>query len=374
MNSTNSVSQGALQAEDDAKLVDLPKSWAIVIMVIMTIVFALTVIGNIAVIVVQGFSNVLNSVINSHFLVSLSIADLLVAILVMPCALDTVNTGTWRCGEFWGKANGFGNFLFCISSIMHLMMLSIDRYMAIARPLLYPIEMTKTRALVICFVLWTYSAIWAFLPLFGVSSYECFISYIGTCKAEDWSEYGLNFVFAISVVSGTYGLALIAMVYVYFKIARVIRNQLRRSQDVSRCVPKIDDKDLNFTSKKIEHGKVAKKLNRNKGVMTLLVVTLVYLVCWSPFCIMLFIEIGTGEKVKGPYSTLAMLAGFANSCCNPVIYSIKYRRFRFAVISMLAKKNLVANFTVTNARMSSMVINERPVRRINTPEKSVSIL
>ena len=140
MNTTISPTRGTLYTEDSSELVNLPQSWTIIIMVIMTLVLVLTVIGNIAVIVVQHHSNVLNSFVNSHFLVSLSIADLLVAILVMPCALDTVNTGTWRCGELWGKANGFGNFLFCISSIMHLMMLSIDRYMAISRPLLYPVE------------------------------------------------------------------------------------------------------------------------------------------------------------------------------------------------------------------------------------------
>ena len=81
--------------------------------------------------------------------------------------------------------------------------------------------------------MWLYSALWAFLPLFGVSSYEYFISYIGTCEAKDWSKFGLNFAFAISVVSGTYGIALLSMVFVYFKIGRVIRNQLQRIQEVA---------------------------------------------------------------------------------------------------------------------------------------------
>lgn len=222
MNDTLST-EDTKETNDNIKLVDIPQVWTIIIVAIMVVVVMLTIVGNIAVMVVLRYSNVLNSIVNSHFLISLSIADLLVATLVMPCALDAVNTGTWRCGEIWGMFNGFGNFLFCISSIMHLMMLSIDRYLAIARPLFYPLEMTKSRAIILCFVLWAYSAVWAFLPLFGVSSYECFISYIGWCKAEDWSKYGLNFGFAISVVSGTYGLALISMVYVYWKIAQVIR-------------------------------------------------------------------------------------------------------------------------------------------------------
>ena len=153
---------------EDNRLVVLPFGWTILVMFIMVTVLVLTVVGNVAVMVVLTYSNVLNSIVNSHFLVSLSIADLLVAVLVMPCALDAVNNGSWRCGQVWGQFNGFGNFLFCISSIMHLMMLSIDRYLAIARPLVYPAEMTKSRAIVLCVILWLYSVIWAVFCLYLV--------------------------------------------------------------------------------------------------------------------------------------------------------------------------------------------------------------
>ena len=352
------IKQSSTEREDNIKLVNLPHSWTILIMIIMSLVLVLTIVGNFAVMIVLRYSSALNSIVNSYFLVSLSIADLLVAILVMPCALDAVNSGWWRCGRIWGICNGFGNFLFCISSIMHLMMLSIDRYLAIARPLLYPLEMTKSRAISLCFVLWIYSAVWAFLPLFGVSSYECFINYIGTCKPEDWSKYGLNFAFAISVVTGTYGLALITMVFVYWKIARVIRSQLQRIEVVRNNNKKqtVYNKEDNTTG----------KFKRSKGVVTLMIVTLVYLICWSPFCILLFVEIGTGRKVQGPYGAVAMLVGFTNSCCNPIIYSIKYRRFRRAVLSMIGKTDFVLKFSATNnAGMSSMV-QEYTVKRVQT--------
>ena len=348
------MKQSSNESGDKIKLVNLPYSLTILIMIMMSLVLVLTIVGNVAVMIVLRYSSALNSIVNSYFLVSLSIADLLVAILVMPCALDAVNSGWWRCGRIWGICNGFGNFLFCISSIMHLMMLSIDRYLAIARPLFYPLEMTKSRAICLCFVLWIYSAIWAFLPLFGVSSYECFITYIGTCKAEDWSKYGLNFAFAISVVSGTYGLALMMMAFVYWKIARVIRSQHQRIGDVTLS-----------SQKQRVNNREARKLKRNKGLATLMIVTLVYLICWSPFCVLLFIEIGTGQKVEGPYSTVSMLVGFTNSCCNPIIYSIKYRRFRRAVLSMIGKTTSVMKFSISNAGLTSMA-QEYTARRVET--------
>lgn len=356
---TNTMNQSVSRSgtgfsKEDLKLINLPQVWTILILLVMILVQVLTVLGNVTVLVVLRHSNVLNMVVNCPLLVSLSIADLLVAILVMPCALDAVNTGSWRCGKIWGKFNGFGNFLFCISSIMHLMVLSFDRYLAISRPLFYPFQMTTKRAIIICIAAWTYSALWAFLPLFGVSSYECFISYIGECQAEDWSKYGLNFVFAISVVSGTYGLALIAMVYVYWKIARVIRSQSQRiANATTSCDTSLSDTN---TMKSSSRSSIAftRKLRQYKGVITLLIVIVVYLICWSPFCLLLFYEIGSGEKVKGPASTLAMLAGFANSCCNPMIYAIKYKNFRTAVMRLLPKSRVDFDRRKTNVQLRTL--------------------
>ena len=90
------------ESEDNVKLVNLPHGWTILIMIIMIFVLALTIIGNITVMIVLRYSRALNSIVNSHFLFSLSIADLLVAILVMPCAVDAVHNGWWRCGKTWG--------------------------------------------------------------------------------------------------------------------------------------------------------------------------------------------------------------------------------------------------------------------------------
>lgn len=67
----------------------------------------------------------------------------------------------------------------------------------------------------------------------------------------------------------------------------------------------------------------------------LLVVILVYFVCWLLFCIMFFIEIGSEEKINGLFGILVMFIGFVNSCCNFIIYFIKYRSFRLVVVSML---------------------------------------
>ena len=327
MNDTLLTAEGSTETNDNIKLVDIPQVWTIIIVAIMVIVVMLTIVGNIAVMVVLCCSNVLNSIVNSHFLISLSIADLLVATLVMPCALDAVNTGTWRCGQIWGMFNGFGNFLFCISSIMHLALLSVDRYIAISRPLVYLSVVTKPRARIACLLLWIYSTLWALPPLFGVSSYECFIPYIGKCLPEDWLQNKVAIAFTVSVVCGTYGVAVIIMCYVYFKIFIVIFKQLKR---------------ISVTVEQVRRNSLAAKRNAStrKGVTTVLIVIGTYVACWSPFCILLFVQMARGKTAGGQTADIiTMFIGFANSACNPIIYCIRYRAFRETVKRIFVRKS-----------------------------------
>lgn len=121
---------------------------------------------------------------------------------------------------------------------------------------------------------------------------------------------------------------------------------------------------------------LTRKLNRYKGVFTLLIVIVVYLLCWSPFCFLLFYEIGSGEKVKGPAVAVAMMAGFVNSCCNPIIYSIKYKNFRTAVTHMLRVKRGVNldNLCSRNKHKEGIELERNTYSKSNITEVSVTDL
>lgn len=329
--STNATWPRYSTPQQPLKLFEIPVVWVVIVTFLMSVILILTVVGNLAVMIVFASSDVLRSTVNNHFLFSLALADLLVGLLVLPCALDAFRTQTWRCGEFMKSFTGFGNFCFCISSIMHLMMLSVDKYLSIIKPLQYPSIMTQGRVYLICVVLWLYSAFWALLPLMGVSSYECFIPYFGVCQSKDWSMYGLNFVFAISVVCGTYGVALLVMFVVYWKIANVIK--LQSKKDIGNAECKSNSLTIPGKSQKFQ----LKLFRRHKGLLTLITLIVTYLICWSPFCIMLFVEIGQGAKLAAIASEFGMLTGFVNSCCNPIIYWAKYSSFRRAVMRLFKK-------------------------------------
>lgn len=306
-----------------------PASAVILTAVLMIIVDITTIIGNAFVIGALVKINALKTVANNQAVISLAVADILVGLLVMPCAIDSVVAGKWRCGHLYGKVNAFGYFSFCLSSIMHLALLSFDRYIAISRPLIYSYAVTKKKARVTCLILWICSTVWALPPLFGVTSYKCIISYLGKCLEKDWLYSEGAVVFTASVVSGTYGVAVLVMVFAYAKIYVEISKQAER---------------LSFTVKQLRtNGNsgviIRTHASAKKGALTVLIVIGSYVACWSPFCFLLFTQMAHGKTTGGPTADIVTIfIGFAKSACNPFIYSVRYRVFRETVKRMVVRK------------------------------------
>ncbi|XP_035503403.1 5-hydroxytryptamine receptor 2B isoform X2 [Scophthalmus maximus] len=119
--------------------------WAALLIVMVIIP---TIGGNILVILAVSLERKLQNATN-YFLMSLAVADLLVGLLVMPIALVTVfyNTG-WPLPEFLCPIWLFLDVLFSTASIMHLCAISLDRYIAIKKPIQHSQYKSRAKALV----------------------------------------------------------------------------------------------------------------------------------------------------------------------------------------------------------------------------------
>lgn len=84
-------------------------------------------------------------VITNYFVVSLAMADMLVALCAMSFNASVEFAGKWLFGstmcDLW---NSFDVY-FSTTSILHLCCISVDRYYAIVQPLDYPLIMTYSR-------------------------------------------------------------------------------------------------------------------------------------------------------------------------------------------------------------------------------------
>lgn len=67
----------------------------------------------------------------------------------------------------------FCGALFGMCSMMTLMVIAVDRYMVITRPLASLGMMSRRKALSILAVAWVYTMGWSLPPFFGWSEYNC---------------------------------------------------------------------------------------------------------------------------------------------------------------------------------------------------------
>lgn len=87
--------------------------------------------------------------------------------------------------------------------------------------------------------------------------------------------------------------------------------------------------------------RMARKKKRREEEMRLtksfIVVIFVFILCWFPFCITMFWSVFSrdGKTVPRPIDMATLILGFANSCCNPIIYGVMNRKFRAGFKSIL---------------------------------------
>ncbi|XP_036277344.1 5-hydroxytryptamine receptor 2B isoform X1 [Pipistrellus kuhlii] len=102
---------------------------------LITMVIIPTIGGNILVILAVSLEKKLQYATN-YFLMSLAVADLLVGLFVMPIALLTIMfEAMWPLPLVLCPAWLFLDVLFSTASIMHLCAISVDRYIAIKKPI-----------------------------------------------------------------------------------------------------------------------------------------------------------------------------------------------------------------------------------------------
>jgi len=108
--------------------------YAVLVGTILACIDLGAIIGN-ALVVLSVITNPKLRTITNRFVVSLACADLSVGILVMPLAVKVEVTGTWNLGSILCDVWISLDVLLCTASILNLCAISVDRYMAVTRPL-----------------------------------------------------------------------------------------------------------------------------------------------------------------------------------------------------------------------------------------------
>ena len=141
------------------QLEDVSKTSKIILLTLYTITILLAVLGNLCVLVFSG-SRQFRSV-NSVFIVSLAISDLLLTLLCMPFNMINIVNRTWEFGdfgEFACKNIPYVQMTTVSATWLTITCISLERYVAVLHPMRSKSLRRRSRTLVVTILVWIVSA------------------------------------------------------------------------------------------------------------------------------------------------------------------------------------------------------------------------
>ncbi|KYN01722.1 Octopamine receptor beta-1R [Cyphomyrmex costatus] len=192
---------------------------------IMIFIILCALLGNLLVIVSVMRHRKLR-VITNYFVVSLALADMLVALFAMTFNASVELFGRWLFGYFMCDVWNSLDVFFSTVSILHLCCISVDRYYAIVQPLDYPLIMTNVRLGTMLSVVWCFPTVMSFLPIFaGWYTTNEHLEY--RRNYPDVCIFQVNKFYAVVSSSVSFWVPGIIMIAMYYKIYREADRQER---------------------------------------------------------------------------------------------------------------------------------------------------
>lgn len=301
-------------------------------------------------------------IITNYFVVSLALADMLVAMVAMTFNASVQLTGRWMFGYFMCDVWNSLDVYFSTASILHLCCISVDRYYAIVKPLKYPINMTKR---VVAFMLlntWVFPAIIAFVPIF-LGWYTTDEHQAYRIDHPDECDFKVNKVYVIVSSSISFWIPCTIMCITYLAIFKeanrqekqlhsrignaMLMNHHRNSREYNNSngdvLSSSGGSSKTLTLHEVHHGdlhstptkdrNIIKMKREHKAARTLGIIMGTFILCWLPFFLWYVSTTVCGEEAcPCPDIVVALVfwIGYFNSTLNPLIYAYFNRDFREA--------------------------------------------
>lgn len=270
-------------------------------------------------------------------LVSLAVTDLCM-VVIMVLNATTLVSDRWIFGRVGCHGVASVGLTLAFISILHLCLLSVDRYIAIFKPFRYPFIVTRWRISLALPLLWMVPSIVVNLPSanfdFRGEVYNCLEH---ENERRGTSPYILVLVFLFVLVPFSIIAITNAKVFqVAFRHARRL-SRLERSLRASQT--HIDGEDDQAAHIRQDKDAEFRSLKREiRSAKTFAVVVGVFLLCYVPF-----FTAGTYRKYAGSavvpdvVIVITMWVAFSNSFCNPLVYGLRYAPFRKAFKTLCSR-------------------------------------
>ncbi|XP_017291686.1 trace amine-associated receptor 1-like [Kryptolebias marmoratus] len=270
----------------------------ILLYIFLGLLSVMTVCGNVLVIISITYFKQLHTPSN-YLIISLAVADLLVGIVVFPMSMSFPLSSCLYYRDIFCKIRDSFDVILSSTSILNLCCISVDRYYAVCKPLIYRTKINVHVVGIMILMSWG-------VPVLVAIGFV--IAELNQEKCKENCFYDVVLEKTLAPVFSFY-LPMIIMLYIYLRIFLVAQKQARSIQNTTKSVVTVSNME-------------------RKATKTLAIVLGAFLMCWLPFFLCFSLQLLGGVSVP-VYETFNWLALF-NSMLNPFIYAFFYQWFRSA--------------------------------------------
>ncbi|XP_031568756.1 trissin receptor-like [Actinia tenebrosa] len=308
----------------------------------ISILFLADLIGNTFVILIILTNKSMKSPMN-YLLVNLAVSDIMVGtffslqyIFGDKFNLPDLLAGTMMCKLFTG-----GNFAWvgAVGSSVSLVAACFERYFAVVHPFSMKLKLTFEKVKKIVMFTWIFALVMN-IPSFITTDYDL---ELGRCE-EIWPAEHTWLAKAYSTVwTLLEGITPTTIMFVLY--TRVIY-------------------DLWFKQNQVQGAQRAILKSRKRVTKMLVIISVIYAVCWLPDCIMYTLH-HYGIHYSYVNSLCTMLLIMFNSAINPFIYSLQSEKFRRHLKALVSCKKLRQNqirgtdFSASRTRAAALSENTK---------------
>ncbi|XP_028993610.1 trace amine-associated receptor 13c-like [Betta splendens] len=286
-----------------------PRSHSVLTYILLSCISLLTVTLNLLVIISISHFKQLHTSTN-FLLLSLAVSDLLVGLIMLFEGM--VIDGCWYLSDIMCTMYYVLQYIATCSSVGIMVLISVDRYVAICNPLHYSTKVSPRRVKILIPLCWICCMLFVSLQMKeNLKQTGQFKSCVGECvivfnMLEQVADLVLMFILPISVI-----------VVLYVRVFAVALTQARAMRTL-----------IMVASRQHSVGVTAKR-GEVKAARTLGVVVAVFLLCVCPlYCVSLA---GQDTLFDVSSASFVICLAYFNSCLNPLVYALFYPWFRKSV-------------------------------------------
>ncbi|XP_053130155.1 G-protein coupled receptor 83-like [Hemicordylus capensis] len=288
------------------------------LIVAYTVIMVISLFGNLLVCHVVAKNKRMHSA-TSLFIVNLAVADIMITLLNTPFTLVRFVNNTWVFGKIMCHVSRFAQYCSLHVSTLTLTAIALDRHQVILNPLKPRMSLAKG-ALSISGI-WVLAACFSlphaiYQKLFQYNYREATVRSVCLPDFPEPSELVWKYL-DLSTFVLLYLLPLITITVTYTRLAKKLwlRNAIG---DVT-------------TQQSVAHQK-----NKKRSIKMLVLVVVVFAVCWFPLnCYVLLIS-SLGVKTKNSFYFALHWFAMSSTCYNPFIYCWLNEGFRSELKALLA--------------------------------------